>query len=428
MLGAVVAEAQQPGAQIHVLASPERSTVRCDGRLYGVTPLTIPNLAPGKHLLVVGKQGHLELRRTVSVTENQKLAIELQLEPLNGLLLVHSKPPGAEVTIDGASKGTTPLLIADVPFGSYRMQITKPGFLAKELDLRVAQRRPEKIDVQLTASSADLVLDSNPRGATVTLNGIAHGRTPCSIDKVMRGEVKIEISLKGYETFRQTVTLAPGQNEQLTAELKAIPAKLQVVSTPEGARIYIDNQFRGPSPVVLDPIDPGTYRIRAEMAGYEIMARNVTLKANEDRVEEFRMQSDVGSLEITTEPAGVSIFIDGREKGTTTSKPGETDQISDPLRLRMVSSGKHALLLTKKGFYDVEIPINVERSDVTVLHKKLKRRFIPNYEVRTKTRTVRGVLVEIDDNGNIRLETAPGVFKTVKNPDVRAHMPLRTGN
>jgi len=421
----VLALAQQ-GAQIHVTVSPEGSSVRCDGQLRGVAPATIPGMAPGKHLFEISKKGYRDLRRTVTVKEGQKLALEFQLEPLHGLLLVHSTPQGADVTIDGASKGNTPVLITDIPLGTYRMHVAKPGYLAKELELRVARRRPEKIDVVLTSNSATLVLDSKPRGATVTVNGIAQGTTPCSVDRIV-GDARIEIQLEGYEAFRQTVTVAAGQREELVAVLKSIPAKLKIVSRPEGARIYVDNQFRGAAPVTLDPIDPGNYRIRAEMTGFEILARTVALQAAEDRVEEFRMQSDVGSLEITTEPAGVSVFIDGQEKGTTTSRPGQTDRVSDPLRLRMIASGKRTLLLTKKGYQDVEGPITVERENVTVVHRKLERRFIRNYEVRTRTRTVRGVLVEIQEDGAIKLETDPGVFQTIKPGDIRAHMPLRTG-
>lgn len=425
--GGVPAQDQQDSAQIHVLVSPGGSTVRCDGRIHGIAPVTIPNLAPGRHLLVVAKQGFRQLRKSVVVEAGQKLTLELQLEPMHGLLLVHSTPAGAEVTINGASKGTTPALVTDMPFGAYRMQISRPGYLAKELDLRISRRRPERIAVALTANSAALLLDSAPPGADVTVNGIAQGRTPCSVENITSGEAHIEIGLKGYETFRQTVTVTPGQREELTAQLKAVPAKLEIVSRPEGARIYVDDQFRGEAPVVFDALDPGPYRVRAEMAGYEVTARDITLEPADDRVEEFRMQSDVGSLEITTEPAGVSIFIDGEQKGTTTSKPGETDRVSDPMRLRMVSSGKRMILLTKKGYYDIEIAVDIEREDVTVFHKKLKRRFIPDYEVRTKARTVRGVLVEIDEKGNLRLEVAPGIFKTINAADVRAHMPLRTG-
>ena len=92
-----------------------------------------------------------------------------------------------------------------------------------------------------------------------------------------------------------------------------MPSSLKIITIPEKARIYVDNQYRGESPVELIPFSAGTYRVRAELSGYELVARNVDLKPAENRVEEFRLQPNSGAISVVTTPAFVSIKVDGKE-------------------------------------------------------------------------------------------------------------------
>jgi archaellum component FlaG (FlaF/FlaG flagellin family) len=416
---------QQPKpAHLRVISKPADARIIIDGKQSGSSPMTV-TLAPGKHILVAEKRDYLPLRQTVDLTQDQRASIELKLKPITGLVLIHSDPDKVDVEIDGASRGTTPLFVADLAFGSYRAKFIKPGYLSKEVNIRITRRAPIKLDVKLTADSATLAVDSTPQGASVTVNGVNRGTTPCVVDKIPSGRATLELEMDGYNSFRQRLVLAAGERQPITASLKAIPSTLKVVSNPDGARIYVNNQFKGKAPVTLEKLSPGTYRVRAEMKAHDPMARDIEIGRAQNIVEEFRMRPNAGSIEITTEPAGVKVLLDGKAVGTTIAKSNNTDRISQPLTVSLIPCGSQTLKLTKPSYYSKSVEINIERDQTYTHHFRLKRRFIPNYEIKTKREVYRGVLISVDAQRNVKIETAPGIFKTIRHAEITSATPLR---
>jgi len=283
-----------------------------------------------------------------------------------------------------------------------------------------------KMEINLSSDSALIDLSSQPQGAEVTLNGIAKGKTPCVLDRIPAGSCQLEITLDGYAPYKQTINLQAGQSEKMTAVLKAMPSELTVVTLPAKARVYVENQFRGESPVTISTLEPGEYRIRAELIGCEPLARTVKLERNQKLVEEFRLMRDCGVLEVTTEPAGVKVLVDGKEAGVTVAKSSETDRVSEPLSIDFLSAGPHKVQFVKKGYFDADADVSIEKEKTSVRHQPMKQRFIPDCELRTtKDEVFKGVLAEVDAQGNVKIELRPGVFKVIPAKDVKMRMPLR---
>ena len=422
----LMAADKEQGAQIRVVTDPPEAVVYCDGVLKDPAPLLINDLRAGEHLVTAVKQGYKDARKTISLMDGQKAAIEMKLDPVYGLVLVYSSPAGADVQIDGADRGKTPLLVHNLPLGKYRLKVNSQGYATKEIDLIIKDRVPMKLNINLSSDSAMIDLSSQPAGADVTLNGIAKGKTPCIIDRIPAGTCQLELVMDGYAAYKQTLNLQAGQQEKMTAVLKVIPSELQVVSIPSKARIYVENQFRGEAPVTLQNLEPGDYRIRAELIGCEPVARTVKLERNQKLVEEFRLTRDCGVLDITTEPAGVKVLLDGKESGVTVAKPSETDRVSEPLSIDFLSAGAHQIQLTKKGYYDAAFEVQVEKEKTVTRHVPMKQRFIPDCEVKTtKDEVFRGVLVDSDPQGNLRLEIKPGIFKNIPAKEVKMRLPIR---
>ena len=413
------------GGKIYVTTVPAGATVICDGSAAGAAPVTIKSLAPGNHLLIARHPGYHELRRTISLQPGQTLPVSINLQPVTGLVIIHSSPEGAEVEIDGASKGRTPLLLTDLKVGEYMVSLKKIGYVDKKVDLKIEDRIPKKISIDLTSDSAKLILKSIPSGAAVAVNGLARGSTPVTVERIPAGETKVEFTLEGCEPYSRTVKLAAGETQEMNAKLREIPGQIKVVSIPASARIYMNNQFKGESPVTITNLAPGDYRLRAELTAHKPSARTITLKRAEQVVEEFRLQSNSGALELVTEPAGVKIFIDDREIGETKAKPDKTDRISETFKDETVPVGKHEVKLNKEGFFSKTFTITVEKDKTVSRHEKLERRFIPDYEVTTPSRVYQGVLIQIEPTGAVRLEINPGIIKTIPARDIRDRRPIR---
>jgi hypothetical protein len=423
---ATAQQSSDQACQVRVVTDPEGAMVYCDGVMQDTAPLTISDLREGDHIITAEKPGYNTARKSISLTKGQRIPVELALQQVMGLVLVHSDPPGAEVQVSGAVKGRTPLLITDLPPDKYRLRLEARGYAPKEVDLVVKDRIPQKLSVSLTSDSATLTITTEPPGANVLVNGISKGTTPCTVDRIPDGDNTLKLTLDGYEDHTQTLRLSAGEQQDITVALNPMPAQLTVVSIPLKARIYVKNEFRGESPLVLKSLEPGTYRIRAELRGHEVLARNVDLKRGDEKVEEFRLARNCGMLVLTTEPSGVKVFIDGEVSGTTAVNKTETDVASDPLEMDLLPIGAHQVQLTKKGFYNVTFSIEIEKDKTVTKHVRMKRRFIPNYELRTADGVFRGVLVQQDNAGNVKIETKPGIIQTFMASEIISLRPIRT--
>ena len=61
-------------------------------------------------------------------------------EPVTGtgLVLVRASPPGAAVALNGEERGVSPLSIPDVPYGTYRVAVSAPGYEPRTLEVVVS--------------------------------------------------------------------------------------------------------------------------------------------------------------------------------------------------------------------------------------------------------------------------------------------------
>ncbi len=414
-----------PG-QLHITSDPDDAAVTLNGEQRGVTPLTLSNVAPGKYLMILTRRQHRSERRTLEVTPGSRTSHHITLEPLHGLLLVHTRPQRADVQVNGVDRGASPLLLADLPLGEHRIRVSSPNYIAKEVAVSLRDRIPQKVEIELTPDFGTLAVASTPTGARLQVNGVSQGTTPAEIERVPTGSATIELQMDGHEPFRESIRITAGEHQNINAVLKPIPATLQIVTMPESARVYVNNQFQGPAPVRMEGLDPGRYRVRIELEAFDPMARDVTLALASSVVEEFRLTSNSGALDISTEPALVKVFIDGSEMGTTPIADGQTDRVSsESLRIDRIPVGSRELQLVRPGYRTRTETVDIVRDQTLTGHYALERIFIPNFEIITATEVYRGVLQEIDANGNIRIELRPGILKTVRREEIRERRPLR---
>jgi hypothetical protein len=157
--------------------------------------------------------------------------------PAKGSLLIRSTPSGT-VTIDGVAKGTTPLALRDVEFGTRSVTITRRGYLPVERSVAITSDRPSRsIDVRLTleamkeaprsqparvdGGTGTLVVESRPTGASVTIDGRPRGNTPIAITDLAPGDHRVVMSMKGFVNFTTTVRVVAGERVRAAASLTA---------------------------------------------------------------------------------------------------------------------------------------------------------------------------------------------------------------
>ncbi len=143
---------------------------------------------------------------------------------------------------------------------------------------------PPPVEVPITGS---LTVGSNPEGASVWVNDDELGVTPLVISDLELGSYTVRFEMKGFQTDDLTAELteeSPQARLEVDLEKVAPPkptrATLQVQSEPAGARVTIDGQDIGTTPIQRYRVRPGNQRIlRLELEGFQPWEQAVSLKA-----------------------------------------------------------------------------------------------------------------------------------------------------
>lgn len=405
------------GSHIRIETDPPGAALTCDGEACPDSPHTLTGLRGGTYFITAGKAGYREARQVVTIQDGQRVTVRLPLEPIRGLALVRSNPPGAEVTVNGAFRGRTPFFIPDLAHGSHRFVFNADGYLVRELDVRVEDPAPQWVETDLVQNAGRLVVRSEPAGAQVRVNGVERGRTPLELDGVPVGEPVLEILMPGYVTAREAVTLGVQETRELSVRLSPLPTQLNVVSIPEGARIYVDNEFRGVTPLELRDLAAGSRRVRAELRGFETLARTVELAANQPRTEEFRLAKNSGKLVVVTEPPDAKVYLNGEEHGVT--QPSDNAQISRPLEIDLLPPGSYTLQLSRPGYRHRPSRIDIRSNAIVARHEKMERIFVVDTRVYLSNGIVRdGMLLKRHPNGKVDLELETGTVLSIDGPEI----------
>jgi len=157
-----------------------------------------------------------------------------------GRLLVRSTPAGATVSVDGVAKGVTPLALRDLEMGTRTITIGRRGYISESRKVVMTSARARTLDVRLNA-------EATPAARTTT--PAVRPSTPATIGK--------------------------------PASAAATSGGLTVDSRPVGAAVTINGRASGNTPLTINDLAPGDYRIVMAMPGYRNFATTVRVVAGE---------------------------------------------------------------------------------------------------------------------------------------------------
>ena len=342
----------------------------------------------------------------------------LAMIAVSGLLLVKSEPEGANILIDGVSCGETPRLIthldADI---SHKVELRKAGYRNTETRVRFNGRRPEMVNERLVLDAGVVVINTNPQGASVAINGRDYGVTPVTVENVPKGRSTIKIRREGYKDIMEGITINAGDTQTLNYELEGLPGTLALSSVPTGARFYINNEPKGKGPLVLANLKSGNYEIRAELDGYAPETRTVTIDNGGSKSEEFAMSNTMGRLEVRTSPAGAQIILDGNNLGATAPR-GVDEDYSNYFHIPNLAEGEHTLVVRKEGYAESVRHPKIKSGKTSQANVRLKRIFKPNVELVTATGSYKGILVRESDTFVV-VEIALGRERAFPTADIK---------
>jgi hypothetical protein len=122
-----------------------------------------------------------------------------------------------------------------------------------------------------TGSSGQLVVVSRPSSARVSIDGEERGMTPFSVDLPPKAYT-VEVRVGRSEPRVYPVQIVAGVKTDLYFELQSVATVggLDVRSDPAKARVTIDGQYRGTTPLIVRDLPPGDHQVEIEAGGRRV--------------------------------------------------------------------------------------------------------------------------------------------------------------
>jgi hypothetical protein len=388
---------------VSITSTPSAASVQLDGKDVGVTPVVGRELGAGtSHTVRISMEGYEPYSASITVRAAEQSAVDATLkpvptpEPTKEPTVVPTHPPigggkgwiqvsvnvnGASVSFDGSSTGCTitsgycdtEVSVTGTPYRTFTVRM--PGYSVYTGQVTGWPVQGETLHLYATLtplqSFASVVISSYPGGAVVYLDGRAWQYTPATFTSVSTGaDHTVQVSMAGYQTYTTTVFVPVGiVTMPLNVNLVPVSPQtgsLSITSDPGGADIYIDGSYRGPAPAVVPGLAPGSHTVRLQKAGYDEYISAVTIYAGQRTPLQVTFSPSpphVGSIEVNSDPAGASLFLDGHYMGLTPA--------AESFDLTSITPGLHTVQLTLEDYQTYTRTVQVIAGGVMTIRAQL---------------------------------------------------------
>jgi hypothetical protein len=332
ILASIVPAAADSVAYIQVNTVPSGAQACLDHYTCNITPTTFTTTPNSYHSITFYKDGYLSFTAQSVYTSVPNVTTNLlvTLAPIpsqTGSLDLDSNPTNADIWLDNLYYGTTPQLIGGLSEGIHTLVLKKAGYYdSTESFTIVASQTSTKYPVltPYTKSSGygDIQIQSYPVGAAVYVNDNYMGTTISSsalyVTQLTTGSYPVRITLADYQPYYETAVVTAGGVYDIRANLVPVTpgptpdtnGQITVRSSPSGANIYLDNSYKGLTPLTLVEIPKGSHSILLKLNGYQDWQSTVNVAA------------------------GSSTDVSGTLAATTMSQPTPTSAVTQPAPLQ----------------------------------------------------------------------------------------------
>ena len=215
---------------------------------------------------------------------------------------------------------------------------------ARDKDFLVLARA--KLKALRTRIGAILRIDSDPTGASVSIDGKLKGHTPLRLD-LLEGEHIILIRHRGTRASEREIKIRAGQDVSEFFTLEAV-GSVSITVTPQDAIIRrvedLDESVRG---FYQAKLSPGRYKFEISLMGYHSVTFSVPVDASTNVKREVRLKakSSTGVVSFRSDLNGASVTIDGLVVGSLRRREGE----EVPTLERRLTVGNHVMIVEARG-------------------------------------------------------------------------------
>ncbi|MBI4347346.1 MAG: PEGA domain-containing protein [Elusimicrobia bacterium] len=211
---------------VSVKTRPSGARIFVDGVDRGLTPSVVQGLAPGIHSVVLSLKDYVPATQEVAVQAGDKAAVEAALKRETGTLAVRSIPGGAEVSLDGARRGSSPWA-AELPTGRYRVSLSLRNYKPWSDMVEIPYGGKISLDPRLSEEDGALFVLIEPPGADIRLDGELIGQSaaarPLKREPVSAGPHTVTAEKPGYKPGEWPIRVRAFQTTSVAHSLAKAP-------------------------------------------------------------------------------------------------------------------------------------------------------------------------------------------------------------
>ena len=305
-------------------------------------------------------------------------------EVATGEINVTSNPSGARVYLGTELKGVTPTLIRNLPPKSYKIRIEKEGYKTEEKTCQVTVNKRTVVDqsMKATISKQNTGQTMIPMNTNQTYVGETSSQQMSPMQERSQsakqpfwlwgvlGIVVISMIVGGilllkpknggksrdtdYSNQIANTVVNNTTGSTTSGNMTSSTTKLSIESDPQGAEIYLDGtSLSQVTPYVVQNVQPGKHEVTVVLNNQKA---SQTIQVATGEIKQVKLILPIqneNQIDISSNPSGASIMIDGKDTGFVTPRVIKTEK------------GIHEVRLSLPGYEIFEIQVNVS-GNVTV--------------------------------------------------------------
>ncbi len=246
-------------------------------------------------------------------------AYKKPVAPALGTLSVQTNPPGVPVFVDGVAKGGTPARIS-LSAGSHILELRGRGVpRVIPVNISAGAEASQYLELPETPSTGSLLVQSEPAGARVSIDGVEHGAAPVNVADLAPGEHDIVLQAEGGSPVKQKVVIQAGVTASILAPVTTASAGPVsgwiAVKSPVAVEVRENGRLIGTSDT--DKIMMATGRHDVELVNDTLGYRATrAIQVPPGKVAAITLEMPQGTININASP-WAEVFIDGRRAGET---------------------------------------------------------------------------------------------------------------
>ena len=225
-------------------------------------------------------------------------------------LAVYTTPPGAEVLLDGAKVGETPLELDGLAAGEHALALRHPLYETVELPATLGSGERTRVERTLVRATGALEVVTEPAGAWIERDGERLPTpTPTTLDALPAGPLTLSIGADGYKAREVSAQVAKDETRTLRVDLESsiVYGTLTLSLAPADAAVTLLDVAETYRPGVRLP--DGDYRVRVRRAGYLEETRMVAVAG--DTAASFVLVADPQPFTVAVTPAAAHVGFVG---------------------------------------------------------------------------------------------------------------------